>query len=141
MLSKEDRNRLLDYLEKICEKSRISKKTLGHTMRSYHVSCPVVLLMLVIYASQLVVSLVCINLMIVFCCFFYCNGCILTMLEHRLCGDEYTIADYFIEMFGLELNNKTRMNISFFIAIGYFTLLFIIYYYRFLAGPEMVTVM
>ena len=119
----------------------MSKKTLGHTMRSDQVSCPVVLLMLVIYASQLVVSLVCINLMIVFCCFFYCNGCILTMLEHRLCGDEYTIADYFIEMFGLELNNKTRMNISFFIAIGYFTLLFIIYYYRFLAGPEMVTVM
>ena len=131
MMSKERKTEILDYLEKICEKSRVSKKTLGYTLRSYHVSCPFILMIFLFYGSQLCVTLVALNLLIVFCCFFYCNGCILTMLEHRLCGDEYTIADPFIEMFDIEIGNKNRMLISFFIAIGYFTLFFLIYYLRF----------
>jgi hypothetical protein len=53
------------------------------------------------------------------------------MLEHRLCGDEYTIADPFIEMLGIEINSQNRVVVSYFIAIGYFTLLFLIFYYRF----------
>ena len=131
MLSKERKTEILDYLEGLCEKSRVSKKTLGYTLRSYHVSCPFILMIFLFYGSQLCVTLVALNLLIVFCCFFYCNGCILTMLEHRLCGDEYTIADPFIEMFDIEIGNKNRMLISFFIAIGYFTLFFLIYYLRF----------
>lgn len=131
MLSKERKTEILDYLEGLCGKSRVSKKTLGYTLRSYHVSCPFILMIFLFYGSQLCVTLVAINLLIVFCCFFYCNGCILTMLEHRLCGDEYTIADPFIEMFDIEIGSKNRMLISFFIAIGYFTLFFLVYYMRF----------
>jgi len=131
MLNKEEKTKILDYLEKLCEKSKVSKKTLGYTMRSYHVSCPFILMILLFYGSQFCVTVVGIMLIIVFMCFFYCNGCILTMLEHRLCGDEYTIADPFIEMFGIELNSRNRMIVSYFIAIGYFVLLFLIFYVRF----------
>ena len=131
MLGKEEKTKILDYLEKLCETSRVSKKTLGYTMRSYHISCPFILMIFLFYGSQFCVTFVAINLILVFCCFIYCNGCLLTMLEHRLCGDEYTIADPFIELFGIEMNRKNRMYISIFIAIGYLTLLFIIYYFRF----------
>ena len=130
-ISKENKTQLLDYLEKKCEESSISKKTLGYTMRSYHISCPFIVMLLLFYGSQLIVTITAINLIGVFCCFILCNGCILTMLEHRLCGDEYTIADPFIEYIGVESNSRNRMMISFYIAVGYFIFFFLVYYYRF----------
>ena len=62
---------------------------------------------------------------------FFDKRCVLTMLEHRLCGDEFTIADPFIEVIGIELNSRNRMLISYWIAVSYFMFFFLVYYYRF----------
>jgi hypothetical protein len=79
-----------------------------------------------------VVTFHAINLIVIFGLFtLVFNGCILTMLEHRLCGDEYTIADPFIEQLDMELNSRNRMIVSYCIAIGYFCFFFLVYYYRF----------
>ena len=131
MLNREQKTRIIDYLEKLCETSRISKKTLGNTIRSYHVSLPFVLLIFVFYASQLCVTLVGLSLIGVFTLFFLTNGCLLTMLEHRLVGDEFTIADPFIEFFGLEESSANRVNVSYYIATSYLAFFAFIYYYRF----------
>jgi hypothetical protein len=131
MLNREQKTKIIDGLEKLCETSRVSKKTLGMTLRSYHVSCPFVVIILLFYGSQWCVTIAAMNLFIVFFLFIITNGCILTMLEHRLCGDEFTIADPFIEMMGIELNNQNRVRISYGIAIGYFIFFFLVYYYRF----------
>jgi hypothetical protein len=131
MLNREQKTKIIDYLEKLCETSSISKKTLGNTIRSYHVSLPFVIIILLFYASQWCVTIAALSLMGVFILFFITNGCLLTMLEHRLCGDEFTIADPFIESMGMELNNKNRVLISYFIAIGYFIFFFLVYFYRF----------
>jgi hypothetical protein len=131
MLNREQKTKIIDYLEKICEKSRISKKTLGNTIRSYHVSSPFVVLILLFFGSQMCVTISALSLIGVFFMFIISNGCILTMLEHRLCGDEFTIADPFIESFGIELNNRNRVNVSYCIAISYFLFFFMVYYYRF----------
>jgi hypothetical protein len=133
MLNREQKTKIIDYLEQLCETSRISKKTLGMTIRSYHVSCPFVLLILLFYASQWCVSLAALSLLGVFCLFFLANGCLLTMLEHRLCGDEFTIADPFIETLGIESTSQNRVTISYFIATGYLTFFFLVYWYRFLS--------
>ena len=138
LIKKEQKTKILDYLEEWCGKSKVSKKTLGLTMRSYHVSCPFFVMLLLFYGSQLVVTISAINLIVVFTCFFMFNGCILTMLEHRLCGDEFTIADPFIEVLGLELNSRNRMLISYCIAISYFMFFFLIYYYRFYCKTKVV---
>ena len=130
-VSKESRTKILDFLEKLCETSRMSKKTLGYTMRSYHVSCPFLLMIFLFYGPQWAVTMHAINLSAVFLLFFVFNGCILTMLEHRLCGDEYTIADPFIEHLGMELNSRNRMIVSYCIAVSYFIFFFLVYYYRF----------
>jgi len=132
MLNREQKTKIIDYLEQLCETSRISKKTLGMTVRSYHVSLPFVVLILLFYASQIVVSLAALSLLCVFCLFFLANGCLLTMLEHRLCGDEFTIADPFIETLGIESTSQNRVTVSYFIAIGYLTFFFLVYWYRFL---------
>ena len=131
MLNREQKTKIIDYLEKLCETSSISKKTLGNTIRSYHVSMPFVVIILLFYASQWCVTITALSLMGVFFMFFITNGCFLTMLEHRLCGDEFTIADPFIEKMGMELNSKNRVLISYFIAIGFFIFFFLVYFYRF----------
>ncbi len=130
-LSREQKTKLLDIFEGWCNHSRISKKTLGNTLRSYHVSMPFVVMVLLFYGSQLTVTIAGINLIVVFICFFLTNGCLLTMLEHRLCGDEFTIADPFIEFIGMESSSKNKVLVSYFIAIGYFMLFFLVYYIRF----------
>ncbi len=131
MLNREQKTKIIDSLEKLCETSRISKKTLGMTIRSYHVSSPFVVLILLFFGSQLCVTISAVTLIWVFFMFVISNGCLLTMLEHRLCGDEFTIADPFIETMGIELNSRNRVNVSYGIATGYFLFFFLVYYYRF----------
>jgi hypothetical protein len=136
MLKREQKTKIIDYLEQLCETSRISKKTLGNTIRSYHVSTPFVVIILLFYASQWCVTIAGLSLICVFFLFFISNGCLLTMLEHRLCGDEFTIADPFIETMRMELNSKNRVLISYFIAIGFFIFFFLVYFYRFYMGKS-----
>ena len=133
-LSREQKIKILDFLEELCETSRLSKKTLGQTIRSYHVTMPFVVLILLFYGGQITVTIAAINLIFVFICFVISNGCLLTMLEHRLCGDEFTIADPFIETLGLESSSKNRVIVSYFIAVGFFIFFFLVYYYRFYFG-------
>ena len=137
-LNRKQKEKVVDYLEELCETSRISKKTLGQTIRSYHVSLPFVVIILLFYGTQLTVTVAAINLFIVFILFFITNGCLLTMLEHRLCGDEFTIADPFIETIGMESTSKNRVLVSYFIAIGFFLFFFIVYYFRFYYNSKVV---
>lgn len=139
-LNRKQKEKVVDYLEELCNTSRISKKTLGQTIRSYHVSLPFVVLILLFYGTQLTVSIAAINLFVVFILFFISNGCLLTMLEHRLCGDEFTIADPFIETFGMESTSSNRVLISYFIAVGFFMFFFIVYYFRFYYKSKFVNV-
>ena len=139
-LNRKQKEKVVDYLEDLCETSRISKKTLGQTIRSYHVSLPFVVIILLFYGTQLTVTIAAINLFIVFILFFITNGCLLTMLEHRLCGDEFTIADPFIESIGMESTSKNRVLISYFIAIGFFIFFFIVYYFRFYYNSKVVNI-
>ncbi len=136
MLNKEQKNKVISCLELICSKTRMSSKTMGYALRSYHVSAPIIYLIYVTYASQFMASLMVLNLFVCLSLFIIYGGCFLSSLEHRLCGDEFTIADPFLEILGLELNNKNRMNITYCIAGGYTTLFFIIYYLRFFYGRK-----
>lgn len=131
MLNREQKTKIIDHLEKLCETSRISKKTLGNTIRSYHVSMPFVVIILLFFGSQWCVTIAGLSLIGVFIMFVITNGCLLTMLEHRLCGDEFTIADPFIEYLGMDSTSKNRVLVSYFIAIGFFTFFFLVYFYRF----------
>ena len=130
-LNREQRTKLLDFCEELCNTSCLSNKTLGMTIRSYHLACPFVVLIVLCYGSQWWVTANAFSLMFVFFTYFICNGCLLTMLEHRLCGDEFTIADLFIEVLQMEMNTRNRMIVSYCIAISYFAFFFLVYYYRF----------
>ena len=131
MFSLNGKNEILDRMERWCTESKISNFTLGHAIRSYHVSLPIFLIMLAYYAPKCIVQFIIANLIIASIFFNKFNGCILTKLETRLCGSEFTLADLFVEMFNLELNNRNRMIISYCIASGFWSAIILIYFFRF----------
>ena len=126
------KNNIVDRMENWCTETKISNFTLGHALRSYHVSFPIILILLAYYAPKCIVQLIIVNLIIASILFIRFNGCILTKLETRLCGSEFTLADLFVELFNLELNNRNRMIISYCIASGFWSAILLIYFVRFL---------
>ena len=64
MFSLKGKNEILDRMERWCTESKISNFTLGHAIRSYHVSLPIVLLILAYYAPKCVVQFIIVNLII-----------------------------------------------------------------------------
>jgi hypothetical protein len=131
MTSRETKKNILDKMEAWCCISNISKKTIGIIIRSLHISSPYVFMIFIMYGSQMLIIVSYIFLICVFFCFILNNGCLLTMLEHRLCGDNFTIADPLIEYYGMEMTSSNRMNISFILGLSFFIIYTIIYYYRF----------
>jgi hypothetical protein len=64
--------------------------------------------------------------------FFIFDGCILSMIEHKICDDDFTIADPFLELLEWEKNSKNRFNVTLLIGFFYYVIIGIIYYTRFL---------
>lgn len=130
-ISKENKTKLIDYLEKYCETFKMSKRTLGYTIRSYHICSPFILIIYLLYGPRWIIIVLGIILLSAFILYYLFNGCIITMLENRLCGNEFTVADPFIDYFGLELNNKNRIIVTNYIYYTFILSFLLIYYYRF----------
>jgi hypothetical protein len=71
-------------------------------------------------------------LLLIFLMFFVFGGCILSMVENKICNDDFTIADPFLELLEMEKNSKNRFNISLTIFTIFNIIIGIIYYIRFL---------
>lgn len=132
LLSKEKRNNIVDKIKNSVTSSKLSDKSLGILIRSFHTSTPVSLLFLSIFAPLYVVNCIVAFLVVVFFLFFIFGGCFLTMVENQICNDDFTIADPFLELIEWEKNSKNRFNISCIIGGSYYVLVAIIYYIRFL---------
>lgn len=124
--------KIIDYLENKCSNSKLSKKTLGTYLRAAHICGPFNMWLAMLYISKPICIFLIIILFILFFFFYIFDGCILTMLERKLCGDTFTFIDPFLEYNGLELNTKNQYDISIKTAIIYILITFIIYGYRFL---------
>jgi hypothetical protein len=59
------------------------------------------------------------------------GGCILSMLENKMCKDDFTVADPFLELLHLDKTSKNRYNITFVIGIIYYVMIAAIYHVRF----------
>ena len=127
-LSKEKRKNIVDKITTGFKKGKLSDKSLGILIRSFHTSTPVSLLFLSVFAPRYVINCIVAFLVVVFFLFLIFGGCFLTMVENQICNDDFTIADPFLEL--LEWEN--RFNISAIIGISYCVLIAIIYVGRFL---------
>jgi hypothetical protein len=132
LISKEKRNKIVEYFKNKCDDTRLSKKSLGIMMRSFHMSAPLFFILIALLASKKVVWFILFLLFLIFIIFFVFNGCILSMIENKVCNDDFTIADPFLEVAAWEKNTKNRFNITLVVGSTYYIVIGIIYYIRFL---------
>ena len=107
-------------------------KSLGILIRSIHINLPIIILIIVSCGSK--TSAIIHVLFLLFVVFMYIifNGCILSMLEERLCKEQYILVDPFIELSGLEINYKNRKSFTLWIMSSHVIIVFLIFYFRFI---------
>ena len=131
-ISKVKRNEIVEKMKTYFQSGKLSDKSLGIMMRTFHISTPVSYLILSVLAPRYVVNIVAALLLVIFFMFFVFGGCILSMVENKICNDDFTIADPFLELLEMEKTSKNRFNISLTIFTIYNIIIGIIYYIRFL---------
>ena len=136
-ISKVKRNEIVEKMKTYFQSGKLSDKSLGIMMRTFHISTPVSYLILSLLAPRYVVNIVAGLLLVIFLMFFVFGGCILSMVENKICNDDFTIADPFLELLEMEKTSKNRFNISLTIFTIYNIIIAIIYYVRFTLKIEL----
>lgn len=132
LISKEKRNKIVEHYKNKWESGKLSKKTLGIMMRSFHMSTPIFFIITTLFAPKRVVWFVLFLLLVILFMFFVFDGCILSMIENKVCNDDFTIADPYLEALEWEKNTKNRFNVTLIVGLIYYIMVGIIYYVRFL---------
>ena len=125
------RETFVNYLEEKCTNYCLSKKSLGNLLRAYHISCPFFMLFFVAYGPKLLAYFSVLLLITVIILFFVFKGCFMSSLEAKFCKDDFTIADPFLEILGLEINRKNRFQITLYMGSLYTMIFSAVYYWRF----------
>jgi hypothetical protein len=136
-ISKVKRNEIVEKMKTYFQSGKLSDKSLGIMMRTFHISTPVSYLILSVLAPRYVVNIVAALLLVIFLMFIVFGGCILSMVENKICNDDFTIADPFLELLEMEKTSKNRFNISLTIFTIYNIIIAIIYYIRFTLKIEL----
>ena len=132
LISKEKRNKIVENFKNKWESGKLSKKSLGIVMRSFHMSTPVFFILIALFAPKIVVWVSIFLLVVILFMFFVFDGCILSMIENRVCDDDFTIADPYLEALEWEKNTKNRFNVTLIVGLTYYIAIGVIYYIRFL---------
>ena len=131
MLSYKIKNQILDILEnKINEfslNSGISKKEIGLIIRKLHYLIFIIPFFTVLFVNKTLILLHIVILLIIISLFIFFNGCILSVLEYRLCKDNITVVDPYLNLLFVEINNETRKKytlISLLVMLCYFIFIY-----------------
>lgn len=122
---------IMNLIHKFSGKTNISINSLSHLLRSFHLSTPFFMLLLVFYSNIYISSFVLLFMIKIIICFVYLKGCYLSMIEKELFNDDFMITDPVLEIMKMEKNKKNRYGITFIIGGIYTVVLFTIYYLRF----------
>ena len=135
----EKKDNIIDYLEKICRKIPLSETNLGIWMRAFHINLPIYLLFGVIFTPRWLASICIIIAIIIIVPFIYFKGCWLSLLEKRICKNDFNVVDAFIELSGTEINYNDKLLLytkryktTLLVFSIYIPTIFGIYYYRFM---------
>lgn len=130
-MTKEERIKKIDYLETLCDCSIFSRKTLGILFRSFHYNFPIICIGCVLFANDIIVGIVVILLFFSYMSWIPFNGCFLSMLENRICKDDFNPADPFLEILKFEKTKQNRINISYLIGCSYLIIFIILIILRY----------
>ncbi len=139
IVSKSTREKFINFLEEKCNNSVISNKSLGIMIRAFHVSSPIMILIIVSCASFLWATISLLLLIIIVALYVILGGCTLSMLEERLCNESFILVDPFIELANMEVNYQNRRNFTAWIMIPHTIITILIYYFRFIKKDKIIT--
>ena len=130
-LSKDTKTKAIDYLELMCTHTGISNHSLGIILRSYHYSAPLIMIIFVIMGNKMLATITITYYLFLVLCWILFNGCFLSMLENRLCDDNFNIVDPLLEFSSMQINYESRKLVSHYVGFCYTILIFGIYLLRF----------
>ena len=110
MISKATKKKLIDGLVERLSSGRVSGKNVGLVIRAIHFIAPFAAMSTVINGTHIAVALQIVFMCLVLVAFVIMDGCIVSMIEHRLCKDDILVVDPFLELFGYEVTSSNRKN-------------------------------
>ena len=110
---------------------KISDKSLGAWIRSFHFMSPFLAMVIVSIGNPMLVLLAVGYTVIAASLFVLWKECFLSIQEQRLLKDDVYGIDLFLEIFGIPVNTETRYKGTISFAIFYYFTLVMITEYRF----------
>ena len=135
-VSKEYRNEVVKHCIQQLKRLGLSEKTIGFFMRAYHVNMPIYFFIIMIHGSYVVNIGLLMFLFGALISFIVFDGCILSRIESTLDDEDITVVDPTLEILGLEVNNKNRLQVSYVIAGLYLSMSILIFLIRFIGGSS-----
>jgi hypothetical protein len=129
-LKKKLKSMMNNFADK-CKNGKLSAKSLGIIIRTVHMCAPTSFLISILFGSYLLSTITILFLFGVLICFYTFDSCFLSILEQKLCNDDFVIIDPALELCEWEINTYNRYYISNIIGIAYIITICIIYYTRF----------
>ena len=134
------KNYTINTLEKICYNTGLSHKSIGILLRSFHISQPPLIFFAVATQNKYLAIFAISFFIAVVLLFFLFKGCFLTVLENKICNDDFTLIDPLLELLNKSINNSNRINTTYYVFAIYSFILFTIYYFRFVYSPNTTTI-
>ena len=135
-MDRKQRGKLVtSYLEEnimeMCKPFDIEKNLVGAWIRAFHFGLPVIILFTFQFGNRYMIAFCVFFLIFMIILFILCNGCVLSRLETRLCGDDINPTDIFLKVANREINHLNRMWFTLYILVVYLLVCALIYYNRF----------
>jgi hypothetical protein len=113
----------ISYTIDLLRKTGLSDQTLAMNIRMVHIFIPYLIMYYIFYASKFISTIILIFSIISLIMFYIFDGCLLSKLEYKLDGLNYTIIDMYLELLSIEKTNQNRKKYTF-IAGSFFSFIF-----------------
>lgn len=125
------REHFINYLKSMILMIPVSTWSLVQFIRAIHISLPFNIFVILLFAPKWIVIINTIILFIIYTLFITLGGCFLTMLEQKLCKDDFVLTDPILEILQYDINKKNRYWITYFVGTIYILVYISIIYIRF----------
>lgn len=123
--------KIISYIIDKLRKTGLSDQTLAMNIRLIHIFFPYFIMYCIFYASKYISIIIVLFTIISLMMFYIFDGCLLSKLEYKLDGLNYTIIDMYLEILNIEKTNYNRKKYTFIAGIIFLFILIVVYIHRF----------
>ena len=137
-IGKARRNIVKEFLDKkiLPILSDNEKLLIGTWIRSFHFMAPFGIISVYLFFPKKLVTIGILLMLLITGSFIYFRGCVLSVLEENLLGNDINIVDGLLIFLNKEINGKNRYQISMLIAVTFIIFNICVYYCRFYSSTN-----